>query len=311
MKKLVIFLLLFMLVMSLSAQETKPLIVVMNFYYQDISGGDMSSFTSVVSEALSRTGLYNVMSIEDRDKILTDREYDVESCVQPSCQARAVKALNVDLYLTGDIGRLGNKYILHGAIINAKTGEVHQGLQYDEIYNDFIKMRDDMTAFTYKVCHLEDERITQLIDDYTRTKTVVVEGKASPGEIVGIAMTIAGLGGGIVGGLMYLDYDGFWNKDVQASHDLYMAAENSSEEYYSDLYNSYLDDVETSKSKFYSSLIVGGAGLVVAAIGGVVWGVSANMANNSATDGTAAKPSPLSFGAAYNGQFSLSMKLEY
>ncbi|MBN2736015.1 MAG: hypothetical protein JXR70_03480 [Spirochaetales bacterium] len=311
MKKMVMLILLSVLVINAWSQEQKPIIVVMNFYYKDISGGDMSSFTDVVSEALRRTGLYNVMSIEDRDTILTERGYDIESCVHASCQARASKALNVDLYLTGDIGRLGNKYILHGAIIDSKTGEVFQNLQYDAIYDDFLKMRDDMTTFTYRVCHLEEEQITQLVDEYTRTKTVVVEGKASPGEIIGIAMTIAGIGGGVVGGLMYFDYQGFWDKDVKESYALYMSAESGEEDYFTELYGSYIADVETSKSKFYTSIITGGAGLLVAAIGGIVWGASANMASSGSVDAVNTNPAPLFFGAAYDGQLSLSMKLAY
>ncbi|MBN2738531.1 MAG: hypothetical protein JXR70_16235 [Spirochaetales bacterium] len=309
MKKLFVFILLGFSVVNLSAQETKPIIVVMNFYYKDISGGDMSSFTDVVTEALRRTDLYNVMSIEDRDAILLDRKYDIESCVQPSCQSRAAKALNVDLYLTGDIGRLGNKYILHGAIIDAKTGEVFQNLQHDVIYENFLKMRDDMTIFTYRVCHLTEERITQLVESHK--DKIIVEGKASVGEIAGIGMFIGGLVAAGVGGYFFYEYYSLWNGNVDNSYKDYLALDSGlPPKEYQDQYEVYKNNFETSKSKFYTGIIVGGAGLLITAIGGVVWGVSANSVKNTA-DAATVKPTPLFFGAAHNGQLSLSMKLSY
>lgn len=268
MKKVSIFILLLSIAANLFAEEINPSIVVMNFYYKDISKNDMSTSTTSVTEALENTELFDVMNIADRNTILEIKKYDVEGCVDPECQAKAARALGVDIYLAGDIGRLANKYILHIAIIDAITGEVV--LEGDTIYADFTEMIDNMKKMTYEICGIDPATMPQ-DDVLIIEKEVFTKVKLSKKDIA--SLTVIGAGGValIVGGIFLFDANNYYLQEFRPAYNYYMALDELDADY-SEAFYTAESDRQVFTDKLFPGIIIGGAG-VVTILAGVIIGL--------------------------------------
>ncbi len=267
MKKITLLFLLLAAAGSVFAQEEKPSIVVMDFYYKDISAKDMSTSAASVTEALENTEMFDVINVEDRNTILRIRKFVVETCLDPDCQAKAARALGVDLYLSGDIGRLANKYIFHMSISDALTGEtVYEG---DKLFEDFSEMVDNLKVMTYEICGVDPATMPQ--DDVIIIEKEVFVNKLSPKDILSIAFFGVGGAALITGTVLLVDANSFYKQVYRPAYDTYYSLPGSATmEEWTDAFNEAEEGRQTFVGKLVPGIIVAGSGLIVTAVGLVI-----------------------------------------
>ena len=141
---------------TLSAQD-KAVISVLDFSVNNVSKNDMKSIISLFSSALFRTGKYTVIDVSRRDEILKELQFSLSGCSDESCQLEIGKMLSAEQIVVGDIGNVGNRYILTSKILETETGKTLK--TSDGIYKNLDALIDDIFAFTDRLTAFEPEPV--------------------------------------------------------------------------------------------------------------------------------------------------------
>ncbi len=152
MRKYLAVCLLFIIAFSISSQE-KPVITVLDFSINNVSKSDMKSIISLFSSALFRTGKYTVIDVSQRDQILKELQFSLSGCSDESCQLEIGKMLSAEQIIVGDIGNVGNRFILTSKILETETGKTLK--TSDGIYKDLDELVDDIFLFTDRLTAFE------------------------------------------------------------------------------------------------------------------------------------------------------------
>lgn len=152
MKHFLLFILILVFSFTLSAQD-KVVITVLDFSVNNISKSDMNSIISLFSSALFRTGKYTVIDVSRRDEILKELQFSLSGCSDESCQLQIGKMLSAEQIVVGDIGNIGNRYILTSKILETETGKTLK--TSDGIYKDLDALIDDIFKFTDRLTTFE------------------------------------------------------------------------------------------------------------------------------------------------------------
>lgn len=72
-------------VFSLSAQQDKPVITVLDFTINEVSQTEMKSIIGLLSSALFKTKYFTVIDVSQRETVLKELQFSMSGCSDESC----------------------------------------------------------------------------------------------------------------------------------------------------------------------------------------------------------------------------------
>lgn len=136
----------------------KPIISVLDFHTDEgISVNEMKVYISLLTSALFKTGVYTVIDVSERERLLSELEFSVSDCSDESCQLEIGKLLAAEAIVIGRIGRLGSRYILTVKMLETDTGRAINTA--DGVYENLDDMVDNVKNIAGEIAsvHIKEE----------------------------------------------------------------------------------------------------------------------------------------------------------
>jgi hypothetical protein len=121
--------------LSLSAQQDKPVITVLDFTINEVSQAEMKSIIGLLSSAMFKTNFFTVIDVSQRETVLKELQFSMSGCSDESCMLEIGKLLAAEAIVMGSIGRVGSKYVLSAKMLEtepARTLSTADGI-YDSL----------------------------------------------------------------------------------------------------------------------------------------------------------------------------------
>lgn len=150
-RRLLIVVLILFTTMLLFAE--KPVTTVLDFEVNSVSKNDMKSIISFLSASLYDTGKYRVIDTAQRDTILNELEFSLSGCSDDSCQLEIGKLLSAEFIVTGDLAKVGSRFILSARMLETETSETAGTAK--GIYQTIDELIDDMPNFASTLAGVE------------------------------------------------------------------------------------------------------------------------------------------------------------
>jgi TolB-like protein len=177
----VLFIFLFFVSFSVFAQE-KPIMTVLDFVTNGVSKSEMRSIISFLSSALFKTDKFILIDIQERDSLLREMEFSMSGCSDETCLLEIGRLLSAQYIVTGNIGRVGSRYVLAIKMLETETGRTMSSSEgvyasIDEIVDDLYniaaelsenKKKDIVVNTEESDIDISDNTIMPGIDDYNR-----------------------------------------------------------------------------------------------------------------------------------------------
>lgn len=149
------FLLTLMICRLVFSQESEPIITVLNFQTNNVSEWDMTTIISLLSSALFNTGKYRVIDIDQRETILAEQDFSVQDCADEACQIEIGRLLSAEMIVVGNIGLVGERYVLTAKILETETADTLNST--DGIFQNLNALIDNIYAFAEKLSSVRFE----------------------------------------------------------------------------------------------------------------------------------------------------------
>ena len=284
---------------TLLFSEEKKVITVLEFSVNNVSENDMISITSFLAAALFDTGKYRVIDASQRNAILEELSFSASGCVDESCQLEIGKLLSAEMIVVGNIGLLGDRYMLSAKILETETSDtvsIAKG-----IYADLNELVDKMPQFASELAGAEYAEEAEEEEPPPEVGPVVEEEpqevpetvlqpadteKASTGssrrirKIAGLSCMAGGVLVSALGGYLVVDAVGFYQNDLAQAEDLYAApgsetypgdwstaTQEERDAYFDELYNDLANKSDESNGKFLTAAGIAAGGLVLLGTG--------------------------------------------
>ncbi len=242
----------------------------MDFEVNSISKSDMKSIISFLSASLFDTGKYRVIDTAQRDTILKELEFSYSGCSDDSCQLEIGKLLSAEYIVTGDIAKVGTRYILSARMLETETSET-AGIAKG-IYASLDELIDDMPAFASALAGVKEAVQAEKSDaapqpeaePVQKTETAEEKESSAPNSNAVIAWSTLGAGTAMIGTGAYFLIDSILKINaVNDAEAAYMEATSD----FSTLYDTYILAYNTAYDSNSNTLFWVGAGL---AGGGII-----------------------------------------
>ncbi len=270
----------FFFAVEISAQESNPIITVLDFKTGSIAESDMQLIVTMLSTELFNTGKYTVIDASQRDVILAEMAFSLSGCVDESCQLEVGKMLSADMIVVGSVGRAGSRLILDTKILRTETGETVYTANGKYVETD--ELIDDLPFIALK-----------LTGD-TAAGLEPVKKQMTAREITGWSLIGGGAVLGMIGGVLMATAADYKISTVDVSYQAYQDAWYGDD--FETLRADYLDNLESYKLKSISGTAAAGAGIGCLAAGIVLLLLPDTADNNVSVE---AGPSALSFRLSY------------
>jgi hypothetical protein len=168
----------------LAYAEDKPIITVLDLTATDVSNSEVKSLVSMLSSALFRTGMYTVIDVTERDRLLKEVEFSASDCTDQSCQLEIGRMLSAELIVVGNIAKVGKRYVVSIKMLQTESART-MGTA-DGTYDSIDGVVDDVDT-------LASQLTGQAVRGSTRRPTVSVRRVVG---YVGLAVGAAGAGTG-------------------------------------------------------------------------------------------------------------------
>jgi TolB-like protein len=179
--KKALYILLLLISLSVFARE-KPIITVLDFTTDGVSKGKMRSIITFLSSALFKTDKFVLIDIHERDSLLREMEFSMSGCSEETCLLEIGRLLSAEYIVTGNIGRVGSRYLLAIKMLETETGRTMSSVEgiyttIDEIVDDLYNLasglarieREDIAVDTEEPdIYIEDDTTVPGIDEYNR-----------------------------------------------------------------------------------------------------------------------------------------------
>jgi TolB-like protein len=166
---------------SVFAQE-KPIMTVLDFVTNGVSKSEMRTIISFLSSALFKTDKFIVIDIQERDSLLREMEFSMSGCSNETCLLEIGRLLSAQYIVTGNIGRVGSRYVLAIKMLETETGRTMSASEgvyasIDEIVDDLYDIaaelsenqkEDTVVNREEPDTDIRDDTIVPDIDDYNR-----------------------------------------------------------------------------------------------------------------------------------------------
>ena len=120
-----VFILLFVLLFSFIAKaDDKMRIAVLTLEPENVSDTTAKMVSDILRTELLNTGLFRVLERGEMDAILKEQAFQQSGCTETACAVKIGKLLSANKMLIGTVGKLGEKFIISGRIVDVEKGEL-------------------------------------------------------------------------------------------------------------------------------------------------------------------------------------------
>jgi TolB-like protein len=106
--------------LSLSAQQDKMRIAIMDLTANSVSPETAKTVSDLLRTELFNTGLFTVIERAEMDKILKEQGFQQSGCTENECVVQFGKILSAKKVLVGTVNKLGNTYIINARIVDVE-----------------------------------------------------------------------------------------------------------------------------------------------------------------------------------------------
>ena len=254
----------------LASAQDKPVITVLDFRTNGVSEKDMRSIISLLASSLFRTGQFRVIDVTQRDSLLRELEFAKSDCTDESCQLQIGRLLAAQMIVTGDLGRVGNRYLVSAKLLATETGDTLSSA--DGVYGSMDALIDRTFALAESLSRFAalpakpPRRIA-----VTGSRSAGNAGRIAAFSCLGGAAASAGVGAFFIANairfradVVQSAYQSYLSGPETYPGDFYASSDADKQAYFRSLYEAY----EASVSSYQTKALVG-AGL---AAGGVALG---------------------------------------
>jgi TolB-like protein len=144
------------------AQE-KPIITVLDFKIDGVSTNEMRSIISFLSSALFKTGKFVIIDVQERETLLEELEFSMNECSDESCLLEIGRLLAAEYIVTGNIGKVGSRYLLSIKMLETETGRTKNSVE--GVYSSIDDIVDDLYTLAAGLAESEDVEVTEIEPD--------------------------------------------------------------------------------------------------------------------------------------------------
>lgn len=108
------------LLTPLFAQD-KETLAVLDFQTEAVSKTEMGAIVEFLSAELFNTDKYIVIDVSQRQTILKEMEFSNSGCTDDSCALEIGKLLSAELIVTGNLSKVGSRYLLSAKMLQTET----------------------------------------------------------------------------------------------------------------------------------------------------------------------------------------------
>jgi TolB-like protein len=109
---------------ALSHENDRPVIVVLDFEAVDISVPEVQEYSDCFSHLLGQTGMVNLISREQRERILLEEQFDEQDRGSRRSQRRVGETIGADQVITGQIVQRADYLSLEVQLIETESGRI-------------------------------------------------------------------------------------------------------------------------------------------------------------------------------------------
>tara|TARA_B100001029_G_scaffold52205_1_gene41821 strand:- start:24 stop:1118 length:1095 start_codon:yes stop_codon:yes gene_type:complete len=107
---------------SLSAQDTRPTVAILDFEGQGISAQEVQTLTERMRSEIGSTNAIRLIERKAIESIMAEQGLAQSGCVSDECAAEVGQLLGVQFMINGTIGKLGDKYTIDVKMFSVETG---------------------------------------------------------------------------------------------------------------------------------------------------------------------------------------------
>ena len=119
-KYLTIILLFFV---SLSAQDTRHTVAILDFEGQGISAQEVQTLTERMRSEIGSTNAIRLIERKAIESIMAEQGLAQSGCVSDECAAEVGQLLGVQFMISGSIGKMGKSYTIDAKMFSVESGE--------------------------------------------------------------------------------------------------------------------------------------------------------------------------------------------
>jgi len=103
--------------------QAKPMVAVSDFSAAGIKKSEAALMTSRFQSALARTGSFTVLERAQMESILAEQGFQQSgACDAENCRIQMGRLLGVDYLLAGEVGQIGNRFVVTVRFLDVGTG---------------------------------------------------------------------------------------------------------------------------------------------------------------------------------------------
>ncbi len=156
MRRLVILIMFFTAAVIYS--QDKELVSILDFTGTEISESELGALTDYFSGYIVETKKFDVIEIEERDRILSELQFSMTGCVDQSCQLEIGRLLQANQIIVGSVGKIADYYMLNVKMLEVETGKTLKS--QSKKYNDLRAMIDDSRKYVFELVNDRDSMYT-------------------------------------------------------------------------------------------------------------------------------------------------------
>ena len=107
-----------------SKSQDKMRIAVLNLEPKEVSANTADMVSDILRTELLNTGLFRVLERGEMDAILKEQSFQHSGCTETACAVKIGKLLSANKMLVGTVGKIGEKFIISGRIVDVEKGEL-------------------------------------------------------------------------------------------------------------------------------------------------------------------------------------------
>ena len=102
----------------------------------------MKSIVSFLSSSIYDLEIFDVIDAGQRDEILAELNFSNSGCSDETCQLEIGKLLSAEYIVVGDIGRIGERYLITAKLLETETSRAVGNAK--GMYSDINEMLDSL-----------------------------------------------------------------------------------------------------------------------------------------------------------------------
>lgn len=139
------------LVLSVRAQDAPATLAVIDFNAPDLTSSAVVTLSNVVRKEILKLGSFTVVDRNNMETILKEQGFQKSgACNDVMCLVQAGEILGVQKMVGGNIGKLGNKFVIDLQIIDVQNGKIEK-MESDEYVGPLEELDGSVRNLTLRL----------------------------------------------------------------------------------------------------------------------------------------------------------------